>query len=507
MPLFQGGFASSIKSVVAGIALAGLMYGAALPAKVHAQSSSFPAVTEHTLAEHPAGPVQYQARVESIRVQDSDGKDSADIVATSYLAKHIANSESENNRPVIFFFNGGPIVPSVYLHLGVFAPQRIQFLAEPNDPEFPPTAEQPWQLVSNPDSIIDIADLVYVDPASTGFSRVVEGRDEREFFTVDQDARKVADFIGNWVEKHGREGSPVYVFGESYGTMRAPVTAHKLHEHYPYVNIRGVMLFGQAVNMIEYSQRPNNIVSYLVSLPTLSLIARYHGKSAYPELSEAELYDKAWQYATDHYLPALFAGTYISESQLHEVATELENLTGISREFYIEHRLKINKQQFRTELLEGEYLGFYDARYTGPFDSEQPIDPSGPLGQAYLNAFSEYVTDVLQVETDKEYLPRADVGGLAGWEWGGNSPFSHFNYAAHLDALFAETEDFRLYVGSGYYDLSTTAGSAEYLVQMSDWPLERVMLRNYTGGHMAYTVDESARAMSQDIREFLGKAL
>ena len=461
--------------------------------KTHA--NDFPLETTDNV-EMRTGSLEYQVRMESTRLKDQDGRYSADVVNTTYLA----TSEGDiRDRPIIFLFNGGPIAPSVYLHMGLLGPYRVEVTTEPHE------ASIDWELKINPDTLLDIVDLVYVDPPMTGFSRLADDRNQRDFHSVDADSQQVADFIANWLHTNNRTDSPIFLFGESYGTIRAPMAARKLVNDYELENVRGVMLFGQAVNMVEYAQRPDNILSYIVSLPPLTLIAQYHGKSAYGDVGIDTLYQKVQRFSEETYLPALYKGSLISTEELQRVAKQLEAFTGISAQYYIDNRLRISKSQFRQELLreEGMVLGMYDARYAGPADDDSPTDPSGPLGQIFIDAYETYRHDQLDISTDLEYALRADVRGLGDWEWGGNNPFSHFNYAANIDYLFDQLNEFRVYVGSGLYDLSTTTGGADYLLQQRNWPAEHVMLKRYIGGHMAYTDSESAAAMANDIRAFI----
>lgn len=463
---------------------------------VSASSAASFTVEKTKSIETQTGVIDYQARVESTALHDTDGQHSADVVNTSYVAM---TDDEPSTRPVIFLSNGGPVVPSVYLHMGLLAPYRVQVLTEPHEPSIE------WELTTNPDTLLDIADLVYVDPPMTGYSQVADARNPRDFYSVDMDAQQVADFIYKWLDANQRTESPVFLFGESYGTIRAPVTARKLVEDYELNNLRGVMLFGQAVNMVEYSQRPANILSYIASLPPLAIIAQYHGKSAYSELSIDALYHKVQLFNEQTYLPALYKGSLITEAELHQVAEQLEALTGIAADYYIENRLRISKPQFRHELLrdEGMVLGMYDARYVASVGSEFAVDPSGPLGQIFIDAYADYRQNQLAIETERDYVLRADIRGLDDWSWGGNSPFSHFNYAANLDYLFAQNPQFQLYVATGHYDLSTTTGGADYLLQQQSWPVEQVMLKRYAGGHMAYTDSASAHEMANDIRAFI----
>lgn len=443
----------------------------------------------------PGGQVTYRASIEAISVRDADDRPSAEMVSFTYMSE----VSSTADRPVIFLFNGGPIVPSPYLHLGLFGPDRLAM----DDPRSSVAGN--WRIVENRATLLDVADLVYVDPPGTGFSRLTSEREPETYYGIESDAHFVADFIYRWLSEHDRSDSPVYLFGESYGTIRAPVVASLLAKREEAIEISGLMLFGQAVNIIEYVQRPNNIISYVVSLPSLSVIAKYHDKSAYADLSVSELYDRAARFAREQYLPALFQGNQAASAELGRVADELERLTGISAQYYIDNRLRLSKQAFRRQLLAESdlLLGRYDARYTAEQEGDTQPDPAAQVSEAYLAAFDSYLTDHFGVDSDREYVPRADISSLADWEWSGSSPFSHFHYAEYIDKLFEAVDGFQLYIGSGHYDLTTTTGAADHLVRQSSWPLDRVMVRRYEAGHMAYSDAETAMRISEDIRAFL----
>jgi len=443
------------------------------------------------------GMISYEARVETIALKDEKDRPLAEFVAFSYTA---SGSDVAAERPVVFLFNGGPIVPSVYLHMGLFGPSRVKLEGSPGS-----GSSQGWSLESNPDTLLDAADLVYIDPPTTGFSRLADGRRPEDFLGIKEDARLVADFILKWLERHDRRKSPVYLFGESYGTIRAPHVGQMITRADPPARLGGMMLLGQAVNIVEYSQRPDNILSYVVSLPSLALIARHHGLSEFSGLKPDELYRKAAEFAEREYLPALYRGGQIAQDRLERMAKKLAAFTGIPASWYVEHRLRISKQEFSRRLIQDPpaLLGQYDGRYSGPLDDDNPVDPAASIAEAYQQAFETYRNDVLGVDAGANYVLRAGISHLDDWDWLGSSPFGHFNYARVIDELFEDIAEFRLYIGSGYYDLTTTSGSADHLVRQSSWPADRVMLKHYPSGHMAYSDEESARRIARDVRAFM----
>jgi carboxypeptidase C (cathepsin A) len=443
--------------------------------------------------------VRYTATVEGIDVPDSKGNPGARIVSFAYVADGLADPAK---RPVLFLFNGGPITASMWVHLGGFGPKRVAF---PDDVKADPST---FRLIDNQDSPLDVADLVFFDPASTGFSRVLPGHKPEDYFSVTADGQQTAAFIRAWLTRHGRLGSPVYVLGESYGTNRAAEVAGQLSEGPHPILLDGTILYGQAVNIVEYAQRPGNIISYVASLPTLAAIAWYHQKIDRAGRSVEQVIAEAQAYAATEYLDALFQGNSLPEARRQSVARHLEALSGIPADYYLSNDLRITKEQYRTELLKdrGLLLGRADARYTAPVTtSGNAPDPSSILPESVERFFRSYLVDSLKVDWKDSYRASADVKGLEGWGWGATTPFSDWPYYKRITEMFNANPRYRVMVANGYYDTQTTLGAAHYLVTQAGWPKNRVELRYYDGGHMGYSVDSTARRFSNDIRAFIAE--
>ncbi|HXY09634.1 MAG TPA: hypothetical protein VEI52_17455, partial [Terriglobales bacterium] len=202
-------------------------------------------VTHHT-GSFNCKQIRYTATVETVDVPNAKGNPSARLVSFAYTADSVADSVA---RPVIFVFNGGPITASLWLHIGVMGPKRIAF---PDDLTADPST---YSLVDNAYSPLDVADLVFIDPASTGYSRVLPGVAPESYFSVAADGQQITAFISAWLTRHGRLSSPVYLLGESYGTIRAAEVAAQLAELPHPILVSGAVLMGQAINIIEYRQR------------------------------------------------------------------------------------------------------------------------------------------------------------------------------------------------------------------------------------------------------------
>lgn len=458
-----------------------------------------PVITRHK-GRFGGQQIGYRAIVEALDVADDRGKPGARIVSFSYI---VDAPPKASPRPVMFLFNGGPISPSHLVHLGGFGPRRVLF---PDDLQADPAS---YRIIDNPDSPLDQADLVFFDPASTGFSRVAPGKRPQDYFSVTSDAQQVTAFIEAWLKRHGREGSPVFILGESYGTNRAATVAAQLATLPTPIPVSGVVLFGQALNIIEYAQRPANIISYAVSLPTLAAIAWYHGKVDSRGQDFEGFVDAARVYARTTYLPALFRGAQLSAAEQADVAQKLEQFSGISADWYLANDLRITKERYRLELLKdsGRLIGRNDARYTEALGERGgAADPSRLIPEGTERLFRQYIRDELKVDWPEPYITASPVQGLDGWGWGGTTPFSDWPYQASLTPLFAQNPRFRVMVANGYFDTQTTIGAAEYLVTQSGWPADRTELKFYQGGHMAYSVDATARQFGADLRAFVASA-
>ncbi|MDO8900064.1 MAG: hypothetical protein Q7V15_01785, partial [Phenylobacterium sp.] len=429
-----------------GLGLIGVCATLAL-GQAHAQSApspslrpvalSAPVVTTHQGVFNNQ-PVTYRAKVEALDLPGQDGAPGVRLITTAYLA---TGDLARVERPVIFVFNGGPISPSPYLHMGAFGPRR---LAVPDDLSADPAS---FAIVDNPYTVLDVADLVFFDPAGTGFSRFAEGVDPEAYFSVEADARQFTDFVVAWSAANGRTASPKHLFGESYGTIRAAVAARQIQDLPQDQNLRGAIFMGQAMNIVEYVQRPQNIISYVVSLPTLAATAWWHGKADLKGQDFEPWMAEMRVFARTEYLTALAQGDDLDPAARAAIAQKLEAYSGIPAAFYVENNLRITKERFRVELLkdQGLTLGMADARYTGPSapPGQRAADPSRVLPEALIAAFEVYARDTLKVGDLGDYSTRSPV--TAGWRYaeGPASPFSDYPFMSAVSEVFARNPNFR----------------------------------------------------------------
>lgn len=437
--------------------------------------------------------IAYTSEIGEIAVSSPGHSSDASVGYVSYV------SDAEGERPVLFAFNGGPGASAAFLHMGALGPRRAHV---PQDPAEPLPAEA--TVGANSDMLLDTADLVLLDPPGTGFSSIGADADMAWYRSVDGDADAVAQAVLAWLRANHRLGAPIYVMGESYGTIRATAMVDALHRRAPEVRLAGVLLIGQALNMIETSQRPDNVVTYPVALPTLAAIACYHDRIG--ECDPVASAEAASAFGPE-YLVALYRGRALDSATKQRIAKRLADLTGIAADQWLKWDLKLSKERFRVELLreEGVVLGRYDARYT----ALRAPDAGLTVGPDPFSAVSALYGKAMIAELDRRGVPgagdyRVIARGEGGWAYGsGDSPFNDWPFMTEIERAMERDPRLRLFVGTGLYDLTTTVGAADYLIAQSGADHDRIVDRAYRAGHVAYSDDASWRQMVGDIRAFI----
>lgn len=481
------------------MALAAIALAASSAGPAHAEAAKPPAprvlVDEQVSKPDPAHPV----RAELGLVPVSAGADSPPATA-GYLS--YTRKDTKPGRPVIFAFNGGPGASSAYLHMGLLGPVLAHV---PQDP-----ADTSGASASLPGAskLYAVADVVFIDPPGTGFSERPTGPAAAPYSTVEGDANAASDLVRQWLATHQRLDAPVYILGESYGTIRAVAMLGALDKQGLAGNLRGVVLLGQALNMIETSQRPDNVVTYAVSLPTLAAIACYHGLAKSPCTAET-ITAEAARFARADYLPALYRGRDLPQAERTRIAARLAALTGIPAEFYLANDLRISKERFRVELLraQGKVMGRYDARCLADrpagVTTMMPGDPSSSISDLFGKAMTAYLAGTLRAPVADAYKVIARFEG--GWSYGAeDSPFADWPFMATVESHAASNRCLRLFVGTGIYDTTTTIGAADYLFAQSSLPKSRFRNERYVGGHVFYSDDKSRARFQSDLVDFIG---
>ncbi|HEU0310235.1 MAG TPA: peptidase S10, partial [Sphingomicrobium sp.] len=323
----------------------------ARPAEVVPQSR----VTKHS-GVFGGQKINYSATIAETILKADDGTQKAAIVTTSYVRE-----PRDPSRPVTFLFNGGPGSGSVWLQMGAFGPKRVAIPSDARDDGAPP-----YPLLDNPDSLLDVTDLVFIDPPGTGFSYLIGKTEPKEFYGVTADAKAVAQVIRRWLNDHGRWASPKYLGGESYGTTRSAAVVNELEAStFNDVGLNGVILISTVLDFAAGSDAPGNELSFITNLPSMAATALYHGKASAP--STEQFVEEARQFAIGPYAAALLKGQKLPPEERAAIRTQLARFTGLGEAYLELADLRVTPDRFYKELLRdrGLTVGRLDSRYTG----------------------------------------------------------------------------------------------------------------------------------------------
>ncbi len=459
--------------------------------------------TEHTVTVDGAS-IAYVATAGRLTLRDYEGKPKANVFFVSYTKP----GEDPATRPVTFAFNGGPGSSSVWLHVGALGPRRV--LVGDEGEAVPP----PYRLVDNEATWLDLTDLVFVDPVSTGYSRPVEGEAARQFHGLDEDVAWVGEFVRTYVTRYRRWGSPKFLVGESYGTTRAAaLTGHLQDSLGMYLN--GVILVSAVLDFSTIRFDEGNDEPYWLFLPSYAAIAWHHGRLE-PALQQQDLprvLAEVETWARTEYLVALARGADLPADEAEQVARRLARYTGLSARFVRQANLRVSGGLFQKELLreQGKTVGRFDGRYTGDDRADvgawPSYDPSYTAVQgAYTAAINDHVRRTLGYESDHPY--EILTGRVHPWSFPASNRY--VNVGERLRDAMVKNPGLHVLVASGYYDLATPYFAADHTVShLGLDPERRARLRQtyYRAGHMMYLRRADLTKLKQDVAGFYSESL
>ena len=439
--------------------------------------------------------VPYKVTCGTMPVWDKDNKAVASVFYTYYERTDVTD---KSRRPFVMSFNGGPGSASVWMHVAYTGPKILNI-----DKEGYPV--QPYGVSDNPHSILDVADIVYIDPVNTGFSRLLDPKAERkDFFGVNADITYLANWLDVFVSRVGRWTSPKYLIGESYGTTRVSGLALALqNQHWMYLN--GVIL----VSPTELGIRRDGPVADALSLPYFAAAAWYQ-KALPTDLQSKDLKDvlpEVEAFTIDELIPAISKGGFIDEAKRKQVASKVAHYSGLSEDAVLSHNLSVPTDFFWKELLrkKGQTIGRLDSRYLG-IDKKTAGDAPDYNAEltSWLHSFTPainyYLRDVLKYKTDLQYNM---FGPVHPWD------NTNDNTGENLRLAMAENPYLNVMFQSGYYDGATTYFEAKYTM----WQLDpsgkmkdRLSFQGYRSGHMMYLRAEDLATSNEHIREFIKKS-
>jgi carboxypeptidase C (cathepsin A) len=441
--------------------------------------------------------LEYSVTAGQIMLETDDGKPRASFFHISYERKNVGDM---SKRPVLFAFNGGPGSSAVWLHLGTLGP-RIA----PSSPDGTKAVPPPYQVVENPFSILDVADLVFIDPVSTGYSRAAKDVRPGDFHGVEEDIASVGDFIRRWVTENNRWASPKFLLGESYGGIRAAGLAQHLQGRYG-MQLNGVVLLSSLLDFRTLSPSQGNDLAYSVFLPSYTGVAHFHGKL---QGNRNDLVREAREFAFGEYSSALSQGRTLSPERRQAVATRLSQLTSLPEDIILNADLRIDLDLFRSELLrkEGKVIGRFDGRVawdaTSRAQGYPDYDPSyevvaGPFSSSLLGYLNE-----LGWKDNRPY--EVLTGAVHPWRWGKSN--GYVNMAGQLAEAMRDNPHLRVCVMGGLTDLATPVDGMRYtLSHIFSLPEERVAAIEfplYEAGHMFYLNQPDLEKLRVDLVKFI----
>src|SRR4051812_16009079 len=456
--------------------------------------------TQHTITIGGQA-IAYTARAGTIVMKNEDGTPTASIFFTSYTK----DGENPARRPVTFTFNGGPGSSSVWLHMGAFGPKRVDYLDAEGR-----AAKPPYRLVDNEGSILDVTDLVFIDPVTTGFSRAIPFSDANKFHGVDSDIQSVGEFIRQWTTRYSRWSSPKFLAGESYGTTRAAGLSGWLGQQGFYLN--GIVLISSILNFETASFDSANDLAYELFLPTYTAIAWYH-KRLPSDLQNGTLehaISESEQFALGDYTHALMQGDRITDQERRDATAKLARLTGLSPAYIEQTNLRVNIGRFDKELLRAQRrtVGRLDGRFIGidkdAAGENNEVDPSySAIFGEYTAVVNDYVRRELKFETDLPY--EILTGKVRPWNYD-RAQNRYVDVAETLRGAIAQNPFMKVYVANGYYDLATPFAATRYTfarMQLDPELRSNVSMDYFETGHMVY-IDRKAQArLKKDVDEFI----
>ncbi|MGM0945293.1 MAG: S10 family peptidase [Bacteroidota bacterium] len=453
--------------------------------------------------------INLAAKAGTMELKDENNEPIALFGFTAYFKENAGK-----DRPIIFAYNGGPGSSSYWLHMGIMGPRRIVV----DDPNYNQAA--PYEVVNNEFSILDVADVVMMDPVGTGLSVPIGKATGKDFWGVDQDIRSVSLFIMQFLKTYDRLNSPKYILGESYGTFRnAGVMNYLLNAGYA---LNGVVMVSAVFDLRSLFFAPNEDLSYIVYLPTMAATAWYHDKIPNKPESLDNFMDQVRDFTENHYVPTLFKGNRISQEEKRSMATQLASLTGVGAEVWERADLKIKAGEFFQELLREERntVGRLDSRYKGinvdPLSMDSFTDPqSDAISPAYTMGFLDYFHGQLGVSKEWNYSTSAYTKEGFNWDWkhqGNNFWGADAAVTTVPDMTEALSKDpnVKVLIMNGYYDLATVFYGVEHSISHIDLPqsaLDRIIMTYYEAGHMMYTDLPSAQKFRDDLKEFIESTL
>lgn len=465
-----------------------------------------PVVTHHQVTVD-GKLLKYTATAGRLPIKRGDGK----IEAEMFFAAYTLDGQDAGKRPLTFAFNGGPGSATIWLHMGALGPKHV--VLQPDGLLPPP----PYHIADNPSTLLDKSDVVFVDAISTGFSRAANQELSKKFLGVKGDIEAFSEFIRLYLTRNERWSSPLFLFGESYGTTRAAGIAGNLVDQ--GISFNGITLLSTALSFQTLVDNKSNDQPYILLIPTFTMTAGYHKKLP-PDLAQdmSKARQESVQWASTEYTQALAKGDALTGDERQKVIDHMARYTGLSKEVIDQANLRIDVPKFTHYLLLDQKLrvGRLDGRFTGP-------DPDGLLDTPFYDptesaimgpftsVFNNYVRTELGYKTDMPYqvFPSDQNFFENAWNWG--SGIAGFpDTATALRQAIVKNPYLKVLVMEGFYDLATPFYAADYTIDhlnLGPQYRKNISFATYGAGHMVYLPADGLKKMKSDEAGFMDKAL
>jgi carboxypeptidase C (cathepsin A) len=470
----------------------------------HFDMTEVPPVVTHHQATVNGTTLKYTATAGRLPIKRGDGK----IEAEMFFVAYTVDGADTTKRPLTFAFNGGPGSASIWLHMGALGPRRVVLKPDGSLPA------APYHIEDNANTLLDKSDLVFVDAIGTGYSRGETTELSKKFWSVKGDVQAFSEFIRMYISRYERWNSPLFLFGESYGTTRSAGIAGALAEQ--GISFNGITLLSIAIDFQTLEDSKANDEPYILLIPSFTMIAGYHHKlPADLQQDPARARQEAEQWASGEYAQALAKGDALTPQERQQVIDHMARYTGLSKDVLDQANMRIDVPKFTHYLLLDQKVrvGRLDGRFTGP-------DPDGLLDTPfydpteadvlppYTSVFNNYVRNELGYKVDMPYYVFPREGGGFKWEWG-SAGEGFPSTATDLRHAIVRNPFLKILVMEGYYDLATPYYAANYTMEHLDLPEKfrpQISYATFEAGHMVYLPADQLKKMRGDEGAFVDQA-